>query len=106
VYTAEKADPLPGFEPIKPPLPLLVAPQAMYDALLQDNDPSALLTVLDNLVRANPQAALSAEMRYLQALSFDLLADRVHARQAYYDLWQQSPRSIWGQLAADHLEQR
>jgi hypothetical protein len=105
-YTAERIDPLPGFGPIQTPLPLIVVPAALYDALLRDNDPTAVLTGVDNLVRANPQAALPAEARYLQALSFDLLADRARARQAYYDLWQQSPLSIWGQLAAEHLEQR
>lgn len=105
-YTAEKVEPLPGFEPIKTPLPVITAPQTMYDALLVNNDPGRVLTILESLVRANPQAALSSEVRYLEAFSFDLLADRTRARQAYYDLWQQSPLSVWGQLAAEHLEQR
>ncbi len=105
-YTAEMVAPLPGFEPIKTPLPVITAPQTMYDALFVSHDPGTVLTILESLVRANPQAALSSEVRYLEALSYDLLADRTRARQAYYDLWQQSPLSVWGQLAADHLEQR
>jgi hypothetical protein len=105
-YIAEKIDPLPGFEPIRTPLPVITAPPAVYDALLVNDAPATALTLVDGLIRSSPQAAVSAEVRFLQALSFDLLADRTRARQAYYDLWQQSPLSVWGQLAAEHLEQR
>jgi hypothetical protein len=105
-YTAERIDPLPGSGPILPPLPVLTATQTIYDALLVDNNPAAVLTLIQDLVLSNPQAALSSEVRYLQALSLDLLNDRTGARQAHYNLWLQSPQSIWGQLAAEHLEQR
>ena len=105
-YTAEPVEPLPEFAPVAMPVPLLVAPPSMYDALFVNNDPRAILTTLDNMLREQPQAAVSAELRFLEALSLDLLADRTRARQAYYDLWQSAPLSIWGQLAADHLEQR
>lgn len=104
-YTAEKIDPLPGYGAAAP-LPVITASQRMYDALLVDDDPASILVMLDNLLRENPQAAVAPDARFLQALSYDLLADRDHARQAYYGLWQQNPLSIWGQLAADHLEQR
>jgi len=45
-------------------------------------------------------------MRYLQALGYDLLADRITARQSYLSLWLDNTESIWGQLAAVHLERR
>lgn len=105
-YTAERIAPLFDTGPVLPPLPVITAPQNVYDALLVDNNPAAVLTLIQDLRRSNPQAALSSEVRYLQALSLDLLNDRTGARQAHYDLWLQSPQSIWGQLAAEHLEQR
>ncbi len=105
-YTAERAAPLPQFAPVTMPVPLLVAPSSMYEALLVNNDPRIILTALDNMRHEQPQAAVSPELRYLEALSLDLLANRSQARAAYYDLWQTAPLSIWGQLAADHLEQR
>jgi hypothetical protein len=105
-YTAERIDPMPGFEPILPPLPVITAPQNIYDALLVDNNPAAVLPLIQDLRLSNSQAALSSEVRYLQALSLDLLNDRTGARQAHYDLWLGSPQSVWGQLAAEHLEQR
>lgn len=105
-YTAERFEPQPGFEPVAPPVPVLVASPRMLDALLVERDPALVLNILENMQRENPQAAISPEIRYLQALSYDLLADRSRARQAYYSLWQENPLSIWAQLAADHLEQR
>jgi hypothetical protein len=105
-YTAEKIDPLPGYEVVAAPLPVITASQRLYDALLLDDDPATALAVLDNLRRENPQASIAPDARFLQALSLDLLGERVRARQSYYDLWSQNPLSIWGQLAADHLEQR
>ena len=39
VYTAELAEPPAGFEPMQTPLPVITAPQTMYDALLVNNDP-------------------------------------------------------------------
>jgi hypothetical protein len=106
VYTAEKMEPLSSDGPAVMPLPVIAASESLYNNLLVNNDPAAVLTAIDNLVRANPQADIAPAVHYLQALSLDLLANRTRARQAYYDLWQQHPRSVWGQLAADHLEQR
>ena len=105
-YTAERIDPLVSTVPILPPLPVISAQENLYDALLVDNNPGAVLTLIQDLMLSNPQAALSSETRYLQALSLDLLNDRTRAREAHYNLWLQSPQSIWGQLAAEHLEQR
>jgi hypothetical protein len=105
-YQAEAIATPAEFQRVNAPLPLIVAPQSAYDVLLNNDNPRALLTVLDNLIQAHPQAAVSPEVRYLRALSLDLLADRTRARQAFFDLWQQEPLSIWGQLAAEHLEAR
>ena len=106
VYTAEKIDPLPGDGAAAAPLPVITATQGLYDSLLVDDDPATVLAVMDNLIRENPQAAIAPDAWFLQALSLDLVGERALARQRYYDLWSQNPLSLWGQLAADHLEQR
>lgn len=105
-YTAERIDPLVSNAPILPPLPVISAQENLYNALLVDNNPGAALTLIQDMMLSNPQAALSSEMRYLQALCLDLLNDRTRAREAHYNLWLQNPQSVWGQLAAEHLEQR
>lgn len=107
VYTAEKIESLPGFQVPPTPLPQLVQPpEGAYDALLLTNNPAAVLNILDNSIRANPGVPLASSARFLQALSYDLLADRSSARQTYFALWSDDPMSIWGQLAAVHLEKR
>jgi hypothetical protein len=105
-YLAERAEQVDSMMPAAAPLPLIVVPPEVYDTLLLANAPAEVLTVLGNLQRDNPQAAVSPEVRYLEALSLDLLADRSRARQAYFTLWQRAAQSNWGQLAAAHLEQR
>jgi hypothetical protein len=105
-YTAERVAPLPGYENTTPPTPLVVAPQTLYNALLVENNPTLALTLIDNLIRNNPDVTISPEVRFIEALSYDLLNNRARARQAYFDLWGQSTLTIWGQLAAAHLEQR
>ena len=57
-YRAERTQPLPELSRATAPLPLIVAPQSMYDALLVDDNPAAVLTALDNLVREHPRAAI------------------------------------------------
>lgn len=109
VYTAERISPPPGAaapapEPT-PPAVIEVAP-AVYTALLQDNNPARALSVLETTLSRSPGATLSPEAAYLRAYSYDLLADRTRARDSYYALWQSAPRTVWGQLAAAHLEQR
>lgn len=105
-YTAERILPPPGYETLTAPTPLVVAPQTLYDALLVENNPTLALTIIDNLMRDNPGVAISPEVRFIEAMSYDLLNNRARARQAYFDLWEESVLSIWGQLAAAHLEQR
>jgi len=95
-----------GFGEAVFPLGLLDAPQSAYDALLLFDDATGALSVLENTVFNNPDRALSPAARYLQALSYDLLADRTRARDAYYQLWADYTSSVWGQLAGAHLERR
>lgn len=107
VYTAEKIGTLPGYEIPSTPLPEIAQPtQAAFDALLVEGNPAAVLNILDNIARANPGVPLASSARFLQALSYDLLADRNTARQRYFALWSEDPMSVWGQLAAAHLEKR
>ncbi len=105
-YTAERIAAPAEYNAMIPPTPLVVAPQTLYDALLVDNNPSLALTMIDNLMLNNPGVTISPEVRFIEAMSYDLLNNRARARQAYFDLWEESMLSIWGQLAAAHLEQR
>ncbi|MCU0511666.1 MAG: hypothetical protein MUE40_03755 [Anaerolineae bacterium] len=105
-YLVEKADPPTGFAAAVLPAGLLEVPATAYDALLVNDDPEAALTILETLAQNNPDVPLSPAARFLQALSYDLAASRDRARQAYYALWTDFPRSLWGQLAARHLERR
>ncbi|MBI1276568.1 MAG: hypothetical protein GC179_00430 [Anaerolineaceae bacterium] len=106
-YTAEAiATPI-GFELPIPALPtVLTPPQTAYDALLERDNPAEVLNILDTLQRNRPGTPLDSAARFLQALSYDLLADRRHAQPAYYSLWYDDATSVWGQLAAAHLERR
>lgn len=106
VYTAEKIDAPPGFEPVATPPAQVTPPASAYEMLMTQGDVAATLNVLNNAVLANPGAPLSPAVRYLQALGYDLLADRTTARQSYLSLWVDDTESIWGQLAAVHLERR
>ena len=107
VYTAERIAAPAGYGSIvATPMPLITPPPAAYDALVQGNDITTALNILNNAIGANPGADLDSSVHYLQALGYDLLADRTRARQAYLDLWLADTLSIWGQLAAAHLERR
>lgn len=105
-YLAEQIDAPEGFGDVFLPAGLLDAPQTAYTALLVFDNPSGSLSMIETAVRANPQTPLSPSARYLQAVSYDLAGNRAQAREAYYSLWAQYTNSIWGQLAARHLEQR
>jgi hypothetical protein len=107
VYTAEKIDPLPGYDmpPTLSPA-LIAAPDSAYEALLQENNPAAALNILDNTVRDSASTPLAPSARFLQALCYDLLADRSSAQRSYFALWSDDSATVWGQLAATHLEQR
>lgn len=106
-YTAEAVPPPSGYEQAADAPPTAIEPPpAAWEALLRDNLPEAALTVIANAVRDYPGIPLTSSARYLQALSYDLLSDRGNARSAYYALWSDDPTSVWGRLAAAHLEQR
>lgn len=106
-YTAEKIAPPPGYQP--PPTPQPGAsplPDSALNALVEQGSPAAALNILNNLIRDNAGAPLAASARFLQALCYDLLPDRTAARRAYFALWSDEPASVWGQLAAAHLDKR
>ena len=95
-----------GFEDVAFPIGFIQPSEVAYDALFVNDNPAGALSVLDNLMLANPDIPLSAEARFLQAYCYDLQADRQNARQAYFSLWNDMPDNQWGILAAAHLEQR
>lgn len=84
----------------------LRVPDAAFDALFLDDDPASALNIVSNVRGNNPDRPFTADGLYLLALSYDLTAAREDARQTYYDVWSSFPDTIWGQLAAEHLEQR
>lgn len=107
LYTAEAIDTPAGFEAPPAALPtVLTPPQTAYDALLVRNDPAEVLNILDTIERNRPGTPMDSAGRFLRALSLDLLNDRRTAQPAYYELWSDDPISVWGQLAAAHLERR
>jgi hypothetical protein len=106
-YVAEAVPTPEGYE--LPPAPLsavLTPPQTAYDALLERDNPAEVLNILDTEQRDRPNAPFDSAARLLRALSYDLLGDRRKAQPAYYSLWHDDPTSVWGQLAAAHLERR
>ena len=106
-YSAEAIPTPDGYGPPPAALPtVLVAPQTAYDALLERDNPAEALNILDTLQRNYPGIPLESAARFLRALSYDLLADRRKAQPAYYSLWHDDATSVWGQLAAAHLERR
>jgi hypothetical protein len=105
-YTAEKIDPPPDTILSAPPPDVIDPPDTAFRALLVDNDLKAVLNILDNLIQDNSGVPLASSGRFLQAVTYDLLGDRPDARRTYFDLWSDEPASLWGQLAAAHLEER
>lgn len=61
-------------------------------------------------VRASLETAqdggLTPEASFVLALAYDLSGDRNAARTTYYRLWDTAPDTVWGRLAARHLERR
>lgn len=106
VFTAGQIAPPPGHEPPSVPTLLITVPQRAYDALLVNASPEETLNILDNTIRDNPGVRLDDSIYFLQALCYDLLGDRRAAKAAYFALWEREPATVWGQLAAAHLEER
>lgn len=105
-YTAEAIDPPSSFQPVTERPVKLMPPSGAWPMLLDTNAPGSVLGQLDNLMQENPGVPLDSSARFLQAFSYDLMGTRDDARQAYFTLWSDDPTSIWGQLAAAHLELR
>lgn len=105
-YEVEPAEAPAGFEEASFPMGQVEPSESAYNALFVDNDPTAVLNILRNEERANPDAPFAPSGLYLRALAYDLTASREDARQAYYDLWVRYPNSIWAGLAQQHLVQR
>ncbi len=104
VYTAEPTDPLPGSEPASAPPEFLDVPRVVETFFAEDY--MGTLTIIDTAQRSTPDIPLAPQTRFVQALSLDLLGNRSSAREAYYALWADHPRTVWGQVAASHLERR
>ncbi len=77
-----------------------------FDVLVNDDDPLGATNVAETFRRNNPEQPLPPDLRYAEAVSFDLLGNRQRAIQAYYSLWRDHPDTLWGELAALHLERR
>ena len=107
-YAAEAIDP-PGSADDSDPTPFTpdaIGPSQRVYAPLFDGNTTAALDILLTQARTMPDAPLTPEALYVRALSYDLLGDRANARTAYFDLWSAHPDTLWGQLAAAHLERR
>ena len=105
-YVPEIAEAPSGFAEAAMPMGLIDAPDTAYDALLVNDNPVGALNILQNLALQNPDVPFSSSARYLEALSYDMLADRQAARVAYFELWSDFTDSPWGRLAGGHLEKR
>jgi hypothetical protein len=105
-YTAEPADPPVSAIPAAERPTRLAPPPGAWPVLLDANMPGAVLGQLDNLMQEYPGVPLDSAARFIQAFSYDLIGARDDARQGYFTLWSDDPASIWGQLAAAHLELR
>lgn len=106
-YRAERAETPPEFVTvIERRITSLNVPATAYTALLVNDNPRDALNILDTLERNNPGVPRGADMRYMRALALDLQANRSEARRLFYELWRDEPGSLWGQLAAEHLERR
>ncbi len=105
-YRAERISAPPGFEtPPASDLPADSIPAQALDAFAA-GDLAGTLLALDNAARAAPGTMPTLGHVFLRALCQELLGDRAAARSGYYALWRDHPASIWGQLAAAHLERR
>lgn len=105
-YAGEPTAPPPGYETVPLAEQPVEVPQAAFDALFVNDDPAEALTVIETLLSTVEDRSLSPAGLYLQALSYDLLADREDARLTYYAVWSRYPTTIWGEIASRHLELR
>lgn len=104
-YVPTITDPPIAFEEATFALGPVPPPASVYDTLIEGDNPSAALAILENAALQNPDAPLSIEAQYIQALIYDLLGDRTRAKDAYFSVWS-SGASTWASLAGVHLELR
>ncbi|MCC6614533.1 MAG: hypothetical protein IT320_13720 [Anaerolineae bacterium] len=104
-YTAERIEPPAGYEETSRSALVLKLPDAAVDALFRD-DLSGALLALDNALRDQPGVVTAPDFAFMQALLHDITGQRALARSEYYALWRDFPASLWGKLAANHLERR
>jgi hypothetical protein len=88
--------------PASPALPAPRPAAGVVSALL-GQDPAAALGLLDAWAR---DAGQTAQIAFLRAYAYDMLNERTVARDLYYAAWQAQPGTLWGTLAAAHLERR
>jgi hypothetical protein len=80
--------------------------EAIYALILRGSgaippaDLRLALTQLDNT------GAVTAEAGLIRAFLQDLLNNRAPALAGYYEVWARYPATVWGQMAALHLERR
>lgn len=104
-YTAERIPTPAGLATATPPPAIPPVTEAAVEALLRGDYAGALIA-LDNAQQARPNAPASPAVEFMRVLARDLTGDRSAARAGYYALWMRTPESLWGQLAAAHLERR
>ncbi|MBE0691126.1 MAG: hypothetical protein IH587_13485 [Anaerolineae bacterium] len=104
-YTAEQIEPPAGYEETPRSARVLKLPATAVDALFR-GDLSGALLALDNALRDQPEVVTAPDFAFMQALLHDITGERALARSEYYALWRDFPASLWGKLAANHLERR
>lgn len=94
------------FDTSAPEAPRLRVPESALDALFVGDDPANTLNIINNLRADNPSRDFTPDGLFVLALSYELTGAREDARLTYYDAWARYPDTIWGQLAAQHLDVR
>lgn len=105
-YSVERTDIATTSSEMLPEEQTVALPESAMTALLVDNNPRAALDIIESALQNAGSRELSGELRFARALSLELIGDRNAARRVYYNLWESAPTTLWGQLAAAHLENR
>ncbi|PJF27083.1 MAG: hypothetical protein CUN53_05380, partial [Phototrophicales bacterium] len=106
VFTTEAGTRPTDLPPPPPRIPPPTVSEAIYALILRGSgaippaDLRLALTQLDNT------SAATAEAGFIRAFLHDLLNNRALALTGYYDVWARYPATVWGQMAALHLERR
>ncbi|MDZ4766755.1 MAG: hypothetical protein SGI73_19625 [Chloroflexota bacterium] len=113
VYTVERASAPDDYPTLTPIEAAPAIPAAVYALLLRGEGTPAygalgagdLRLVLTQLENA-PGALTTPEGQFVRAWINDLLNQRALAASQYLTLWSASPATVWGQMAAAHVERR